>query len=214
MALEDCVCPQGVLPTVEVDPCKIVMSKMRTMFFQKVATANNFVDATNDIILATSWALQLDSATDTKMSMVKNLKDVVFGATEVLEGSQNYDGAPTADESGPQLVTATLESPTPLQTDTIDQLACAARDGSLGVYFIDKNGKIQGNVVTDTPNPTYSGIPISQGTFVGKAPEKEADLGSKFQYMFQFYLGNDWYKNSRVLTPEDGFDPNTLAPTP
>ena len=211
MALEDCVCPSGVLPTVEVDPCKIVMSKMRTMFFQKIATANIFVDAVNGIEEAASWAGLLDAVDDTKMSMIKNLKDVIFTEVEVLEGTQNYDGAPTAEEAGPQLVTAVLESPTPLQTETIDTLSCAARDGSLGVIFIDKNGKIQAQQVVDSP-AEYTGIPISQGTFIGKVPSKEADLGSKYQYMFQFYLPNDWYKNSAVVIPEAGFNPNDLAP--
>ena len=211
MALEDCTCPAGVLPTVEVDPCKLIMSKMRTMFFQKIETANYFVDAVNGIEEETSWAGLLDAVDDTKVSMIKNLKDVVWTEVEVFEGTQNYDGAPTADEAGPQLVTAILESPTPLQTETIDTLACAARDGSLGVIFVDKNGKFQAQEVTDTP-ATYTGIPISQGTFIGKVPSKEADFGSKFNYMFQFYLGNDWYKNSKVIAPEAGFDPNTLAP--
>lgn len=211
MALEDCICPSGVLPTVEVDPCKIIMSKMRTMFFQKIATANYFVDAINGIEEETSWDGLLDAVDDTKMSMIKNLKDVVFTEVEVLEGSQNYDGAPTAEEAGPQLVTAILESPTPLQTETIDTLACAARDGSLGVFFIDKNGKIQAQEVTDTP-ATYTGIPISQGTFIGKVPSKESDLGAKYQYMFQFYLPNDWYKTSAIIIPETGFNPNDLAP--
>lgn len=181
------------------------------MFFQKLDTGNDFINGTNGIEESTSWAGLLDASDDTKMSMIKNIKEIIFNPTEVLEGSENFDGAPTADEAGPQLVTVVLEEPTPEQVALINTLKCASRDGSLTVIFVDRRGKFHANEVSDTP-ATYSGILISQGTFQGKTPDKGAELGNKFQYMFQFYLPEEWYLKSRVVAPDTGFNANDLAP--
>jgi len=183
------------------------------MFFQKLDTGNYFINATNGIEEAASWTGLLDDATvdATKMSMIKNIKEVIFAPTEILEGTQNFDGAPTADEAGPQLVTVVLEEPTPEQVALINTLKCVARDGDLTVIFCDRVGKFHAHEVSDSP-ATHTGITISQGTFQGKTPDKESDLGSKFQYMFQFYLPEDWYIGSKVIAPEAGFNANTLVP--
>jgi hypothetical protein len=49
-------------------------------------------------------------------------------------------------------------------------------------------------------------------TFVGMLPSREAPLGSKYQYKFQFKLAPDWYQNSDVTKAEAGFSFNALVP--
>lgn len=209
--ITDCECPSTVLDTIPYNPCKNVLGKVKRVFFQVVETGNDFVDGVNGIELEASWTGLPDAVDSTKVTVTPPLKEVTFAEPDIIEGSENFDGAPTADASGPQLVTFVIENPDEDQVAAIDSLLCK-QDNNLGVLFVDRNGKMRANKVDDTP--TYSFIPVSEGTFIGKAPSRDPAFGSKYQYMVQFYLDGDWYKNSKVITPEAGFNPaNDVKPS-
>jgi len=207
MALDTCVCPAGVLPSIPVDSCSEGFSTIRTMIFQLPIASNDFVTVTNGIEEASSWTGLSAAVDDTKVSIIKGLKDVIFSEVEFVTGTENYDGAETIDGVKPQIVTAILENPTPAVSAAIDTLACHNQTSDLGVFFIDRNSKIRANIFDASPL-THRAIVISQGTFARKTPSRQGNLHAKSILMFQFALNENWFDNSDVVTAEAGFDMN------
>lgn len=213
MGLNSCECPDGVINTItDPDGCKILKKpKIARMVFQKVDSTNVFVNGTNGIEEAASWSGLADAVDDTKIVTTPILTEVTFAETDVIEGTENLDGAPTADGVQAQQVMGIIENINPDNAAAIDNLACT---GNLGVYFVYNDNSIQSAKIADTPL-THQAIPVSPETFIGSAPSREAAIGSKFQYKFQFRLDSSWYSTSDVTSAEDGFSYKTdLLPTP
>ena len=203
MGLKDCDCPDGILPTVSADECKPYrgLGKGAKLIFQKVENANAFVDGTNGIDLASSWTGLPDAVDNTKVTVSPLLSTLEFVEVEVVDGVENFDGATTKTGVRPQQVIATITDPIPEHVEALDAIGC---DGSVGVYFVTSSDKILGNEVTDTPE-TFLPIKISQETFIGKTPTRAAEFGAQFIYQIEFQIPSEWYANSGVKDPEDGF---------
>lgn len=206
--LNGCECPAGVLDTItDPDGCKILKKpKIARIVFQKVDSTNTFVNGTNGIEEAASWTALADAVDDTKIAATPYLVDVTFAETEVIEGSENLDGAPTADGVAAQSVEAIIENINPDNAKAINQFACQP---GVGVYFIYNDNSIHSAKIADTPE-THQAIPISPETFSGSAPSREGTGASpKWQYKLSFKLAAEWYEDSDVTSAEDGFSYKT-----
>lgn len=212
MSQIDCTCPAGDLETISSEDCSTTKQpKFSKIIFQKFLAANAFVDGTNGIDLSTSWTGLFDPpSTDAKCVITPYLSEVTIGEGDVIEGTENYDGAPTADAVTPQTVTAIIENCPPVNAQQMEDLFC--QSGNLGVYLLYSNGQIHASTDRNDPTASRNAIRISPDTLVVKAPSREAALGSKYQFMIQFRLPNEWYGESDVVKPEAGFNPNDLAP--
>ncbi len=200
----DCDCPPGVLETILSDECKTHrLPKTGRIYFQKVDSSNNFVEGINGIETAAAWTGLTASVGDDKVSVTPFIVDMVWGETESTDGSQNFDGATTKSGILPSVVTVMIEDPSPGQVAVINGMFCQD-NGSLGVFFVFSNDAILANNISDSPNE-YGAIPISPETFIGSAPGRESDLGSRFKYSFQFALAPSWYQNSKKIKAEAGF---------
>lgn len=206
MSLIDCVCPAGVLDVIVSNECKThILPKIARVHFQKFLTSNNFVDGVaTGINTAAAWAGLTSSGDDTQVSVSPLVSDGAFGEAEVIEGSENFEGATMAAALRPPEVTIMIEDPTPAQTKAINAMFCADSGATLGIAFVFANDSILVNEVTDTPL-THSFFPVSAGTFTPGTPNREGVLGSSFNYTFSFKLSADWYDNSAVVKPEAGF---------
>jgi len=200
----DCVCPEGALTNIVSDECKTHrLPKVGRIWLQKVLPTNNFIAGTNGIEEEASFSGLTAAGDDKQLSVTPLLVDVVFGETEVIEASENLDGATTKSGLGTSTVTAMIEDPTPAQVEAINGMFCND-NGLLGVFFVMANNTVLSNNVSGAP-VTDGAIPISPETFIGSAPSREGTNGSRWIYRFQFDLAADWYQNSRVTSAEDGF---------
>lgn len=207
-SLASCDCPDNsVFPTVDPDACREKHTKVARIFFQDEDDAGNaFVDGVNGIELAASWTTpNLPDATDaTKITVTPNLSEVTFTEVDIIEGSENLDGAPTADGIVPQLVTAMIEDPNPTVVENLNALFCKP---NITCYIVYRDNFIQAREIADTPS--YAGLKISPDTFIGSDPSREAAKGSRFMYKFQFRLEEGYYQDSRFIKAEDGFNYGT-----
>ena len=207
----DCTCPAGVFDTIVSDACKTHrFGKVARVDFQKVLTANNFIAGTNGIETATAWTGLTSAVDDTKVTVSPFVASVSFGEAEVIEGSENFQGAPTTSGLRPPMVTVMIEDANPDQVAAINSLFCQDSGGVIGVAFVLSNDSILVNEVTDTPL-THSFIPISTETFTPGSPTREGELGSRFNYTFSFKLSADWFENSAIVQPETGFSYLTVV---
>ena len=204
---DECACPAGELDTIISNSCKTHrLPKVQRIDFQKVLTANNFVTAVNGIEEATSWDGLTAAVDDTKVSVTPFVVDVVWGENDIIEASENFEGATTKSGVRPAIVTVMIEDPTPAQVQAINNLFCLDSGASqLGVFFVMANNTILSNLVTSTP-VTHGAIPISPETFIGSDPSREGTQGSRFNYTFQFALSTGWFQNSDVTAAETGFN--------
>lgn len=214
MGLNSCECPAGVLDTItDPDGCKIGKKpKVARMVFQVIDSTNVFVNGTNGIEEAASWTGLADAVDSTKIVTTPYLTEVTFAETEPIEGTENLDGATTADGVAAQMVSAIIENANPDNVAAINDLGCA---GNLGVYFVYNDNSIQSNIIADTP-VTHQAIMISPETFSGSAPSREGTGPSpRWQYKFQFKLNAEWFETSDFTSAEAGFSYKTdLLPTP
>ena len=199
---DDCPSFLSVSPS---NPCKNVLGKIGRIFFQKAVTSNNWIDGTNDLSAADSWAGLTASGDATHVTVTDVLLAVEKSDANYVTGSQNIDGADTINGVSAQEFTLTWQNPTPAQVQAMENIKCSD-DGTLGVLLVDKNGKMQANVITDTPQ-TYSFIPVSIGTFVVGTPVNDGAFGSQDVLTIKFSLAYDWYQESEVVIPEAGFNP-------
>ncbi len=202
----DCDCPaNAAVDTIPYDPCKVIFGKDGRWGFQRLDDANNtFLDASNDISLENSWTALPDETDDSKVGITGRLEDVNFNEPDVLEDSENDDGAPFAVASGPQLVTAILRNPTPDQVTALKQYEC---EPNLTLYRIDSKGRFMARKLEGTND--HAGILISPGTFIIKDPFRAGTRADLYKLMIQFYLPSGWYNTSDIISPETGFFPLT-----
>ena len=199
----DCQCPEAAaLDTIPYNPCANVIGKIGRMVFQRTDDANNtFVDGVNDITLEASWSALPDAADGTKVVVTPVLEDVNFNEPDILEDSENLDGAPIAVASGAQLVTAMFRNPTAAQLAALRKLKCSTE---LSVYFIGSNNKIGARLIGGTD---HAGVKISVNTFIMREPSKAGTKADEFKAMIQFYLPEGWFDSFDIVVPEDGFTP-------
>lgn len=202
----DCDCPaNAAVDTIPYDPCKVIFGKDARWIFQRLDDANNtFVDGANGIEEEASWAPLPNAVDDTKVGVTPRLEDVNFNEPEVLEDSENDDGAAFAVASGPQLVTAIIRNPTPAQVAALKQYEC---DQNLTLYRIDNKGRFGARQIDGTAD--HAGIKISPGTFIIKDPFRGGTRADQYKLMIQFYLPSGWYNSFNIVSPEAGFDPLT-----
>ena len=199
----DCICPDGDLATVSNDACKEYrgLGKGAKIFFQKVDSANAFVDGVNGIDLAASWTGLPDAVGDSKVVVTPLLSTLAFEEVEVVDGVENFDGATTKSGVRPQRVVATITDPKPEHVAALDSIGC---NTNVGVYLVTSNDKILGNESVASPQ-TFLPIQISAETYIGKTPTRTEEFGAQFIYQIEFQIPADWYANSQVSDPEDGF---------
>jgi hypothetical protein len=199
----DCVCPEGAIDNIVSDACKTHrLPKIGRLWFQKVQTANNFIAVTNPINEAASFTGLTSAGDDTQLSVTPLLVDVSFGEGDIIDASENLDGATTKSGVGTNTVIATVEDPTAEQVEAIQGLFCKD-SGSLGVFFVFANDTVMSKKI-GTGAVTDGAIPISTETFIAPDPQREGGNGSRFIFKFQFDLAPGWYKNSRITKAEDG----------
>lgn len=205
MSFIDCVCPEGPLSNIVSDACKTHrLPKIGRIWLQKVISSNNFIAGANGIEESTSFDLITAAGDDTQLSVTPLLVEVSIGEGDIVEGSENLDGATTKSGVGPNTVVGMIEDPTAAQVEAIQNMFCNDQ-GLLGVFFVFANNTVMSNNITDAP-VTDGAIPISPETFIAPDPSREAANGSRFIFRFQFDLASGWYKNSRITKAEDGFN--------
>lgn len=208
MSKLNCDCESNSeIDTIPYDPCVNIFGKDGRWLFQRLDDTNNaFVNGVNGIEEESSWTALPDATNDTKVTVSPLLEDVTFNEPDVLEDSENLDGAPNAIASGAQLVTAMVRNPTPEQYEALKSLEC---ESTLTFYRIDANGKFGARKIVDSPE-THVGLKISPNTFIIRDPSRG---GTKtdvpYKLMIQFYLAEGWFGSFDVVKSEDGFDPIT-----
>lgn len=214
MSRLNCDCDNNAaIETIEYDPCVVIFGKDDRWIFQRPDSTNNsFINGINGIEEETSWTALPDALDNTKVSVSPPLQEVSFADPDILEDSENSDGAPFATASGAQMVTAIIRNPTPEQYKSIKSLEC---ERSLSFYRVDANGNFGAKKLSSAPD-THVGIPISRDTFVLRDPSRG---GTKtdvpYKMTIQFYLAEGWFGTFDVIKPESGFDPGSaIRPTP
>ena len=206
-----CDCPDNeVLATVDPNACKEKHTKIARIIFQEEDDVNNeFVSGVNPIDVGDSWLTPnlCDAVDTTKVTVTMNLSEATLAEVDVIEGTENLDGAPTADGITPQLFTAMIEDPSPAVVGALNSLFCKS---NLTCYIVYRDNYIQarswdGGVAI----PRHAGLRISPDTFIGSEPSREAAKGSKFVYKFQFRLEEGYYQNSEFVQAETGFNYGT-----
>jgi hypothetical protein len=201
----DCSCPGNtVLETIDYNPCKPIFNKDARWIFQRLDDANNlFQNGVNGIEEETSWASLPNAVDNTKVVITPRLEDVNFNQAEVLEDSENFDGAPFAIAPGAQLVTAMIRNVTRDQFKAIKSLAC---EDELTLYRIDAKGNFGARLVNTAD---HAGVQISPGTFVVVDPFRAGGRVDQYKLMIQFYLPSGWFDDFDIVAPEAGFNPLT-----
>lgn len=175
--------------------------------FQVLDDANNvFADATNGIELESSWTALPDASDFTKVVITPPLEQVNIPRQDVLEGAENYDGAPVGIGAGAQMFSAIIRNPTPAQRIAFDDMQNKLGNKTLTLYRIDNNGKIMSRKVGAAD---HAGIKISPSTFICLDPEKGENRADQQLMYIQFYLPAGWFKVIDVTLPEATFDPLT-----
>lgn len=206
---DNCSCDDLVLPTVPVSTCSPTkLPKIQKVFFQVVDSGNDFVDAVNGIELAASWSALPDATDETKVVISPNCRDVTIGESSIVDGPENYDGATVAYGSTPGTVVLTFDNINPTQSAALDELFCTDK---LAVAFITSNDRIMCRTVDATP--TYSFMPISEGTYITMSPARDGSTFAAFEYKVQFKMPTDWYSKLAVIVPETGFSYLSIAPS-
>ena len=212
-----CECPDNeVLATVDPNACKEKHTKIARIIFQAEDDAGNaFVTGVNPIEDGDSWLTPnlCDAVDNTKVTVTMNLSEATLAEVDVIEGTENLDGAPTADGIIPQLFTAMIEDPSPSVVASLNSLFC--KSGNLTCYIVYRDNYIQARSFESAPAvPAHAGLRISPETFIGSEPSREAAKGSKFVYKFQFRLEEGYYQNSEFVQAETGFNYGTdIKPT-
>jgi len=213
MALDNsCVCGESPLEYSDPDGCKIMrLPKIARVVFQRVLSTNIFVGAVNGIEEAASWTGLADATDDTQIWTTGKLTELALGETAVRDGSENIDGATTANGVEAQLITGVIEDINPINAGVMNDLNCV---GELGYYLVFADNSISSTLLVDSPAQNL-GTLISDDTFSGSAPSREAGAGSKYRYNFQFKVNATHYQNSTNTKAEAGFSYiNDLLPTP
>lgn len=205
----DCTCPlPTALTTVPYARNCAVFGKDARWAFQRRDDANNlFVDATNDIETEASWTALPDAVDGTKVVITPLLEEVDFPEPDILEDSENFDGAPFAVTAGPQKVSGVMRNPSAAQVAALRVLAC---EENLTLYRIDANGNFGARLV----GSDHLGIIISPGTFVLRGPYRGTGRVDVYKVRIEFYLPYNWYDTFDIVAPAAGFDPLTeIAPS-
>lgn len=205
----DCSCPlPAALTTVPYAKHCSVFGKDARWFFQRLDDANNtFDDTTSNINLEASWTALPDAAGGTKVVVTPYLEEVEFPEPDILEDSENYDGAPIAVSAGPQKVTGVIRNPSPAQVTALRALTC---EENLTFYRIDANGNIGARAI----GSDYAGIKISPNTFVVKGPYRGSGRVDMNKIKIEFFLPYNWFNTFGQVAPAAGFDPLTeVAPS-
>ncbi len=205
-----CACTAPTeLVTIDNVANSCIPGKIAKMFFQRRSEANNFVGpATNPIDEEASWTGLTTATDDTKVVVTPFLEEVEFAEPEVLEDSENFDGAPIAIDSAPSLVTAKIRNISNTQFDAIKALQC---ERDLVVYFVDARGNF---FVNEVATDTHNGFVVSPDTFVLRDPARGSGKVDQFKVMLQFYFASSWYSQAVKIIPEAGFDPLTEIVAP
>jgi len=201
----DCACPLATaIDTIPYDPCLDIFGKDGRWVFQRYDDANNtFLNASNGIELEASWASIPDASDGTKVSVTPLLEDVNFNEPDILEDSENLDGAAIAVGSGTQTVTAIIRNITPAQQVALTQLGCEPK---LSFYRISSQGKLGARLVGTVD---HAGIIISPNTFIVRDPARGGTRVDQTKTTIQFQLAAGWYESFRVVAPATGFTPLT-----
>ena len=198
-----CDCDAPPSPIENPDGCKIMeLPKVVRMVFQRGLDTNNFVTAVNPIEASTSWTGLADAVDDTQIWTTPKLTDVDFGATAVVDGSENADGAPTVNGVETQLVVAKIKNINPSVAKAINGLRCL---DNISVYFVYNNNSISSTIAVETPEENIGSL-LSEDTFSGSAPERVGTGASpEAMYTFQFRLPATWFEDSTNTKAEAGF---------
>lgn len=204
-----CACTSPTaLTTIDNNANSCIPGKIAKMIFQRKSEANNFVGAgaatpgTNPIDEEASWTGLPDALDDTKVVITPFLEEVEFSEPDILEDSENFDGAPIAIDSAPSLITAKIRNIDSAKFDAIKALQC---ERDLVVYFLDARGNF---FTAELATEVHNGFDISPDTFILRDPSRGTGKVDQFKVMLQFYFASSWFSNAVKIVPEAGF--NTL----
>jgi hypothetical protein len=209
----DCTAP-AALETIPGGANTCIPGKIAKLIFQRRSEANYFIGSlatpvgTNPISAEASWTGLPAAVDDTKVVITPFTEEVEFSEQDLLEDSENFDGAPIGIDVSPTLFTFTIRNISNTQFDALKSLQC---ERDLVCIMVDARSNFW---VREVATDTHTGFTISPDTFLMRDPSRGTGKVDQFKAMGQFYIASSWYAEAVKITPEAGFDPLTEIVAP
>ena len=205
-------CPAATaLPTIPAVTCAKRFGQIQKIIFQRIyssgSTRNSITGVTTgtatvgDATLLASWTALKAVADGTKIAVtpfIEEPADDGGDARTVGGGNASLNGIETVIGSNPVNFSCKLNNVPQDVVAEIKKLMCECLGGNLGVYLVNENGQIQGQVIaTGSTTKTWAPIPI-QKLFVGDL--KHGNLEGNDYNDLQFAFAPGYSDKLDILT--------------
>lgn len=218
MSVIFCECPKPAsLGAIPGQDCEFKLDQVVKMFFQRRQAAKPFVDGTNGIDEAASWAALINAADDTKITISPVISGLTFPKSEAIVSGGNDNstafGVEEYQGEGNVNVVGMFKNLEPARAKALDKYICesAGTNGlsNLTAYFVNRADKIVHN---DNAGFLIYNLSISSLGSEGYNANNEYDI--RFTLVNGAAIGQDsgaWDRNMKITTPETGFSPVLLT---
>lgn len=205
-------CPAATaLPTVPAETCAQNFGQIQKIIFQRIystgSTRNSITGVTTgtattgDATLLASWTALKAKTDGEKIAVspfIENPADDGGDARTYGGGNETLNGIEIVIGSNPVNFTCRLNGKEQNIIAELKKLQCEALANNLGVYLVNENGQIEGQVIaTASTTKTWAPIPI-QKLFVGDKHHGNWDGPDYNDLQFSFVPG--YSDNLDVLT--------------
>ena len=208
--LTNCCPAAATLPTIPAEGCAQNFGQVQKIIFQRLyngAVRNSITGVTTgaatagDATLLASWVALKTAADDTKIAVspfIESPADDGGDARTYGGGNETLNGMEIVIGGNPVNFTCRLNGKVQGIINALKALQCEALAGNLGVYLINENGQIEGQVIaTTSTTKTWAPIPVRR-LFVGDKHHGNFDGPDYNELSFAFVPG--YSDNLDILT--------------
>lgn len=208
--LSNCCPAATTIPTIPAEGCAQNFGQIQKIIFQRLydgSTRNSITGVTTgtattgDATLLASWTALKAKTDGTKIAItpfIENPADDGGDARTYGGGNETLNGIEMVIGSNPINFTCRLNGKEQSIIAELKKLMCESLANNLGVYLVNENGQIEGQVIaTASTTKTWAPIPI-QRLFVGDKHHGNLDGPDYNDLQFAFTPG--YSDNLDVLT--------------
>ena len=194
----NCVCPDEVLTTINVDNCEVQIGQIQKNLFQKLG--NPFDTVTDDPALLASWTTLLSAVDDTKVvvsPLIKSEPKIEPGGAVTKGGGDNttLNGVVLVTGNNPAKFSGKFSG---LTADTIGQMRKLECDGNLGTYLVNQYGQIGGYAVDIATD--FSPVPVTALNIGSKSNDGFGEIDYN---IIEYSIPADYDENLVWISPTD-----------
>lgn len=199
--LTNCCPAATALPTIPGEGCAQNFGQIQKLIFQRLynGSVRNSITGvttgtaqTGDATLLASWTALKTAADDTKIAITPFIEaptDEGGDARTYGGGNDTLNGIEIVIGSNPVNFSCRLNGKSQNIIAELKKLQCEALTNNLGVYLVNENGNIEGQVIaSDASSKTWAPIPI-QKLFVGDKHHGNWDGPDYNELQFAFAPG-------------------------